>query len=108
MNPLGKNRKEPCLLLGKVKKGSDISTLRNSQFLASDSYVFVPGLENISARWKIGNTKYSTLIGYGEIGMIEDMNVCQHPRVRVAHDLQDTCLSDSRCRVYYGALVRQR
>jgi hypothetical protein len=63
---------KPWLLPCKLKKGSDISTLRNSNFLASDTYVFVPGLEDISGGWKIGNGKHSTLIGHGEIGMIED------------------------------------
>src|SRR5262249_55731942 len=89
--PFKRKSQEPCLLfgklIGKLKRGSDISTFRNSQFLAFDSYVFVPGLEDISSRWAIGNTKYPTLIGQGEIGMIKDMNVCQHPRVGIAHDL---------------------
>jgi len=63
------------LLPSKPKNGSDIPGLWNDDFLASHSCVFMPSFEEIGAGWQVGNSKHSSLIGDGEVGMIENMNV---------------------------------
>lgn len=101
-------QRKPSLFFGKLKSGSNISILGNGNFLAFEPCIFVPGFENVSAGWKIGNGKRSVVIGYAKVRMIEDMDIRQHPRVCIADDFEDSGLSNSGCDIYRGTPERQR